>query len=135
MDDKALWRAYQTALIEVHPPTSEPFRFRVSDTLSPELSFAVLTAWNAGSSRKTESMNRQANAELAQRIDLLAIPRWPAINAPETDWKEESFAVIGISLDSAVALADHFGQNASYFVERGVPYLVARRDGIVQRWR
>ena len=48
--------------------------------------------------------------------------------------REESFAVLGLDRDEAWRLGEAFQQLAIYYIDRGVPLLVARRRGRVVTW-
>jgi hypothetical protein len=138
-----LWLAYRTCVIEVSPPGAAAVRFAIDPAVGgappvefPAATFAVITAWNPGSGepRPNERANRRANQQLAAHLDARLLERWPAVNAPGSRWREESFAVLGIELDEAHRIAEAFQQRALYYVDRGRPLLVARRRGRVVTW-
>lgn len=143
----ALWpifSAYRECVIELAPPGAPRVRFfidpasargRVPESF-PASTFAVITAWNPGSGepRPNERANRKANERLAAHLDARMVERWPAVNAPGSRWREESFAVLGIDLDEAWRIGEAFGQQAIYYVDRGRPLLTARRRGRVVSW-
>lgn len=62
------------------------------------------------------------------------VEKWPATNAPGSRFAEESFAVLGLDRDEAWRLGEAFQQLAIYYVDRGVPLLIARRRGRVVAW-
>jgi Protein of unknown function (DUF3293) len=140
----ALWRAYRECHIELHPPGGAAVEFWIDPALGgappvefPAATFAVLTAWNPGSGepRPNERANRRANEQLARHLDARLLARWPATNAPGSRWREESFAVLGIDLDEALRIGEAFQQRAIYYVDRGIPLLVARRRDRMTMWR
>jgi hypothetical protein len=141
--DWQLWTAYRSCVIEISPPGSPPVRFCIDPALSglpprafPVSTFAVITAWNPGSGepRPHDRANRRANERLAAHLDARMVDRWPAVNAPGSRWREESFCVLGIELDEAWRIGEAFQQRAIYYVERGRPFLVARLRERVSRW-
>jgi Protein of unknown function (DUF3293) len=139
------WMAYRRCVIEVSPPGGALVRFRLehapgAETVAPPTfpatTFAVITAWNPGGEpRPNETLNRRANDRLAAHLDARMVQRWPASNAPGSRWREASFAVLGLELDEAWRLGEAFQQQAIYYIDRGVPLLVARRRGRVVTWK
>jgi hypothetical protein len=141
--DWQLWMAYRACVIELQPPGERPVRFCIDPTLPgatptrfPASTFAVITAWNPGSGepRPDDRANRRANQRLAAHLDARMVERWPAVNAPGSRWREESFCVLGIDLDEACRIGEAFQQRAVYYVEQGRPFLVARRRDRIARW-
>lgn len=134
------WMGYRRSTIELSPPGSAPVRLRIdgpgaAPTSLPASTFAILTAWNPGGvERPNERANRRAQEQLARHLDARMVERWPAINAPGSRYREESFAVLGLDLDEAWRLAEAFQQRAIYYIDRGRPLLVARRRGRVVSW-
>jgi len=138
------WMAYRRCVIEVSPPGGAPVRFRIDTHAGaakvppptfPATTFAVITAWNPGGEpRPNETLNRRANDRLAAHLDARMVQRWPATNSPGSRWREASFAVLGLDLDEAWRLGEAFQQRAIYYVDRGVPLIVARRRGNVVKW-
>ncbi|MFM8531503.1 MAG: DUF3293 domain-containing protein [Ilumatobacteraceae bacterium] len=80
----------------------------------------VITAWNPGAERPGEQENRRRNETL--RADLAAItdPVLPALGTSTDDahpgepHSEESWAVIGLDLDDALALGARYDQDANF---------------------
>jgi hypothetical protein len=138
------WMAYRRCNIEVSPPGGPPVRFRIDVAPSadkappptfPATTFAVITAWNpGGEARGNPQLNRRAQDRLAAHLKARMVERWPAVNAPGTRFAEESFAVLGLDRDEAWRLGEAFQQLAIYYVDRGVPLLIARRRGRVVAW-
>lgn len=134
------WMGYRRAIIEVRPPAVAPVRFKIDGTPTPPptfpaSTFAVITAWNpGGEQRGNPALNTRAQERLAAHLDARMVERWPAVNAPGTRFREESFAVLGLDLDEAWRLGEAFGQRAIYYLDRGTPLLVARRRGRVVTW-
>jgi hypothetical protein len=139
----AIWEAYRTCAIELRPPNSPPVRFAIDPAVPgtppaqfPASTLAVITAWNPGSGepRPNPRANIRANERLAAHLDARMVERWPAVNAPKTRWEEESFCVLGLSLDEAWRLGEAFQQRAIYYVDQGRPFLVGRRRGRIATW-
>ena len=134
------WMAYRRCMIEVRPPGAAPVRFRIEGPkgpppIFPASTFAVITAWNpGGEARGNPQLNRRANERLAAHLSARMVEKWPAINAPGSRFAEESFAVLGLDRDEAWRLGEAFQQIAIYYVDRGVPLLIARRRGRVVAW-
>jgi hypothetical protein len=136
------WAAYRTCVIELHPPGAEAVKFRIDPALGgipptefPAATLAVITAWNpGGEQRPNDKVNRRANERLAAHLDARMVERWPAINAPGSRWREESFCVLGIDLEEAWRIGEAFQQRAIYYVEQGRPFLVSRRRGKIVTW-
>jgi hypothetical protein len=134
------WMAYRRCMIEVSPPGTPPVRFRIEGPKGPPptfpaSTFAVITAWNPGGEpRPNETLNRRATERLAAHLDARMAERWPATNAPGSRFREQSFAVLGLDRDEAWRLGEAFQQLAIYYIDRGVPLLVARRRGRVVAW-
>jgi hypothetical protein len=139
------WMGYRRCVLEVAPPGAAPVRFCIDRGVStrdsdgaipfPASTFAIITAWNPGGEpRPNERANRRANERLAAHLDARMVERWPAINDPDTRWREESFAVLGLDLAEAWRLGEAFQQRAIYYIDRGRPLLVARRRGNVVAW-
>jgi len=76
--------------------------------------WALVTAWNPGSLPCDESLNRQWQARLQQRLAQLGQPHFPALHrSPAGDWPdEESFLLIDPPPGRAAALGQAFGQVA-----------------------
>ena len=143
------WMGYRRCVIEVTPPREAMVRFRIDHAGAsggtagpkgapptfPASTFAVITAWNPGGEpRPNERANKRANERLAAHLDARMVERWPASNAPGSRWREESFAVLGLDRDEAWRLGEAFQQLAIYYIDRGVPLLIARRRGRVVTW-
>jgi hypothetical protein len=122
------------------PGANAPTKFRIEGPKAPPpefpaSTFALITAWNPGGvERGNPALNRRANERLAAHLDARMVERWPAVHAPGSRWREESFAVLGLDLDEAWRLGEAFQQRAIYYIDRGTPLLVARRRGRVVKW-
>jgi Protein of unknown function (DUF3293) len=85
----------------------------------------VLTAWNPGHERLPHAANAHANRRLEARIR----GRGPTVfeargESPDGDHAEDSFAVIGLSRDAAVALGREFRQAAIFELIDGMQIVV-----------
>lgn len=76
--------------------------------------FAIITAYNPGSSATAEARNAERQAQLEGALLANGFPVLPAQNIPDAgDWPvEESCFVGGLSSAEACALAADYGQNA-----------------------
>jgi len=135
------WMGYRKCVLELEPPGGAKVRFRIEGGTEaapaefPASTFAVITAWNPGGhERPNERANRRANEQLAAQLDARMVERWPAVNAPGSRWREESFAVLGLDVEEAWRVGEAFQQRAIYYVDHGRPLLVARRRGRVVTW-
>lgn len=110
---------YRDALYEVDLPTGTII-FRIGEAAPDELPvpLALVTAFNPGTSRPCEEINRAANLHLQAEI---ARRGWPSFVARGRDAAathiEPSFAIPDISREDALALARQFGQAAIVFVD------------------
>ncbi|MGR5502386.1 DUF3293 domain-containing protein [Vibrio sp. DNB22_10_4] len=86
-------------------------------------SYAVITAFNPRSRKLSDEENCIKNRELEQN---LADFHHVSVNVgdPSFEWVEASFAV-DISFSQACELAQKYEQNAIYWVENGVLFLVS----------
>ncbi len=106
----ALWDAYLQSF----------FRFETRWDVS---SYAVITAWNPYSKLRSKEENRISNRELEKRLKHAKyVP--VTVGDSRFEWNEASFAA-EISLELAISIAKEFHQNAIYYVEDGVLFLVA----------
>lgn len=79
-------------------------------------SYAFITAWNPYSKEVLNSENQAANQELEKLIATFSFYKGFGIPSNEKDWKgEESYFVMGISLEEATSLGQQFKQNAIVF--------------------
>lgn len=97
---------------------------RVSLSLEPRVH--VITAWNPGDDRPTRAENNAANERL--RVDLVKRGLNPmrAIGAdPDSDHFEESWAVVGLSDESARAIGAAYGQVAVFRLANDIQTVMA----------
>lgn len=107
-----LWQAYQDTL------------FLLTQQLSIDSSFAIITAHNPLGRIMTPCQNRLLDSKLQQEINTLSVP-YRALVGTAADRKhmEKSWAVM-LSRQDAIKLGFKFNQNAIYFVDEGDLYLV-----------
>lgn len=107
-----LWQCYQNPL------------FLLTQALSCDFPFAIITAHNPAATLLTPSQNRLLDRQLLREIELLMCPYRALIGAaPDLSHMEKSWATL-IDKDTAVALGFKFNQLAIYFVENGELSLV-----------
>ena len=114
------WAAYRAAVVDVEPPGGEPFRIVPAPPGTAGLwptgllpPVVVVTAWDPGSVRRDEGVNRARHDELVAELDSLGVTWWPATGRePHSDLHEEGVAVSGLSVPDALALGRRDGQAA-----------------------
>lgn len=107
-----LWQCYQTPL------------FLLTQALSCDFPFAVITAHNPASKRFSPSKNRLLDRQLLRDIESLSSPYRALVGAaPDLSYMEKSWAVF-IDRTMALQLGKKFNQYAIYMVERGCVSLV-----------
>jgi hypothetical protein len=121
---------YRATTYRVFVPRAEPIDLRI-DEPSAALdvlldgenvrTWAFITAWNPGSRQLPREENDKRQAALASSIERHSWRFLNGVGIPaRQDWQaEESFLVLGISSEAALALAKRFGQNAIVAGERG----------------
>lgn len=127
--DPDLRAVYEAAIYEVHFP-GRTVHFRVGDPApEPVEPFAIITAWNPGHERPSRAENDAANQRLEadlraaglrylrslsfERTPELPTPEGPNVPTPEElHHAEPGFAVFGIDIEAALALARRYRQAA-----------------------
>lgn len=85
---------------------------------------AFITAWNPRSDPTPRELNDARNQRLRADIEALGLRALAAEGIGPTGWREESFLVLGPTLEQARDLAKRYDQNAIVFVgEDEVPKL------------
>jgi hypothetical protein len=89
-------------------------------------SSAYLTAWNPASEALSKEENGSRNASLRREVESLGLEVLDGEGrSPKRDWCEESFLILGLERDRALALARKCGQVAFLHAGiDGVPELV-----------
>jgi len=78
----------------------------------------VITAWNPGDDRPADAQNEAANSLLLSDLEVLETRVLPALGSdPSSDHAEKSWAVTGISEESAIELGVKYGQVAIFRLE------------------
>ena len=112
---RGLEAAYVSARYEVRFEDGRTVVFRIGEPVV-ELAgetFALITAFNPGSSRRAAEWNAEANARLETRLRDLGFAYVPGRGmSSDGTHIEPSFAVFDITRDAALALARDFGQAA-----------------------
>ncbi len=120
-----LLATYSATLVEIELPTGRltlpPVAAPALPDLPAELDGAfIITAWNPRSRRLELEENQARNAALAHQLQALNAEVWPAVGRDRLDrWREESYAVSGITLEQALELGRDFEQNAIFEVQPG----------------
>ena len=75
----------------------------------------VLTVWNPGDSRFSVDENRARQVALESELSGMTAGFWPAVGwAEDSNQREESVAVTGVTESEAVALGARYGQVALF---------------------
>ncbi|MCB1692396.1 MAG: DUF3293 domain-containing protein [Pseudomonadales bacterium] len=87
---------------------------------------AFITAWNPASDPLSLDENYDRQAGLLSEIESLRLNYFVGRGEdPGGEWYEESYFVLGVTMEQAKGLAEQFGQNAFVWVPpSGVPELV-----------
>jgi len=86
----------------------------------------VLTGWNPGDARPSRAENDAANQRLFDRLVTLGCKPVKAVGAdPDSEHFEESWAVAGLSDESARAIGAVYGQVAVFRIANGVQTVLA----------
>ncbi|MFQ6370792.1 DUF3293 domain-containing protein [Shewanella sp. YIC-542] len=98
--------------------------FLLSQPISDGVSFAIITAHNPLGEVLTPSQNRLRDRALQQDIAQLQVPYRMIVGAaPDLSHMEKSWALF-TSRPQALQLATKYQQNAFYYVNCGVVYLI-----------
>lgn len=117
---------YREAIYEVDLP-SGTVGLRVGDPPPPGLPqpLAIVTAYNPGTERPGEAANRAANRRMAAEITRRGWESLPARGRNQSGTHvEPSFALVGVSRENAVGLAEIFGQAAIVYIGSGTVELL-----------
>lgn len=116
--DAYLWRAYSEICIEF-----------ITEWDSEN--YVIITAWNPQSRKLSNELNRIKNLDLEQRLKIYDYQNVKVGN-PSFSWVEDSFAV-EMTLAQGCELAQKYQQNAIYWVENGVLFLVSCDESQTQK--
>src|SRR5690554_1300934 len=111
-------------------PAYRQVRFRIGP---PEVklpaTFAIITAWNPDGRPTALEANQGANDRLRARLDEGEGQWFPVTGgSPDFVHVEPGFGVAGITRDGAVAFGREFRQEAIFWVEGDVVFLVSCKD-------
>ncbi|MCF1428383.1 MAG: DUF3293 domain-containing protein [Shewanella sp.] len=108
----SLWQYYQQSV------------FLLTQQLSPQSSFAIVTACNPMGSNLSACQNRLNDRKLQAEIDQLKVPYRLVIGgSPDLVHLERSWALL-CDRDTGVALGHRFNQLGIYFVENNQLHLL-----------
>jgi|GEM_PF-2040090 hypothetical protein len=86
-----------------------------------EQSVTLVTAWNPGSKELPLSLNQQANRDLEQSLrdeELAFAAAWGgSLPGVEPVWREDGFAVFGLTRMEAAELGEAWGQKAVVWLD------------------
>ncbi|MCF4173986.1 DUF3293 domain-containing protein [Vibrio sp. McD22-P3] len=116
--DAHLWRAYSEIRIEFI-------------TEWDCKNYVIITAWNPQSRKLSNELNCIKNLDLEQRLKIYDYQNVKVGN-PSFSWVEDSFAV-EMTLTQGCELAQKYQQNAIYWVENGVLFLVSCDESQTQK--
>ncbi len=106
--------------------------FVPADAAARNGAFHVVTAWNPGSRRMSEGVNRKRSRRLRETLLARSLNWRPAIGAsPDGAWQEESYAVWGLSRPEAVELGRSFQQKAVFEVDLTAVFVISCTDSAV----
>jgi hypothetical protein len=95
----------------------------------------VITAWNPGDDRPSAEENHRRDQELHLRLQGMGLELVRAIGSdPDSDHREEGWAVVGLSDDEARSVGTEFDQVAVFRLASGVQS-VLWCDGTLERSR
>ncbi len=117
---QTLEATYASAHYEVRLEDGRTVAIRIGEP-TPELAsetFALITAFNPGSTTRTEKWNQEANARLEARLRSLGSAYLAGRGmSPDGSHVEPSFAIFDITREASLALAREFGQAAIVWFE------------------
>ncbi len=127
MTRACLARAYENAVYVAElPPGRVEFRLHASPRgPAPATPLAIITAWNPGVERPSETANKEANLRLESALEEARWPYYPASGRSEDGTHAEpSYAVAGIDPAAALDLARAFRQAAVFYWDGREPSLL-----------
>ena len=102
-----LWQAYQHSV------------FLLTQAISLQSSFAIVTAFNPMGKNLSNSQNLLCDRRLQATINTLKVPYRQVVGAsPDLNHMEKSW-VLFCDLDTGIKLGHEFNQLAIYYVEKG----------------
>jgi hypothetical protein len=118
-----LEEVWTTVLLEVEHPTEVRTPAHVAGDHGATVH--VITAWNPASSVVDPGDNRIADDELRGLLVEAAVVHERCTGSnPDGSWREEGWAVVGLSRAEAIELGRRFGQDAIYEVTSDLLHIV-----------
>ncbi len=143
--DNALFDAYRNTQYVVEPfgrggglrfelrvgERNPAFELLVADEETSPTTWAMLTAYNPGSQKRSNRENQAAHRRLKRLLEKCSARVWVGHGSSEDGtWSEPMWVAAGIALENALELGRQFGQNAVLFGEVGGPArLLVSDDG------
>jgi hypothetical protein len=91
----------------------------------------VITAWNPGDERPSSEINEARNQELRAEISARGLEALEALGSdPNSPHAEKSWAVVGMTDDTAIELGRKYGQVAVFFITRARQWVL----GCLAEW-
>ena len=91
----------------------------------------VITAWNPGDERPSSEINEARNQELRAEISARGLEALEALGSdPNSSHSEKSWAVVGMTDDTAIELGRKYGQVAVFFITRARQWVL----GCLAEW-
>ena len=105
------WTSYRTAVVDMVPPTGEPFRITPAQPGTTgtwpegvEPPVFVVTAWDPDSVPLDPGLNRSRHRRLVTELERLGVTWWPAVGRDaRSAHAEEGVAVAGLDEERARA--------------------------------
>ena len=119
-----LEEVWATVLLEVEHPRPGQTPTHVAE--EHDAIVHVITAWNPSSTLVDEIRNAEADDLLrAELVALDAVLHRCTGSNPDGSWREEGWAIVGLTRDDALAVGRRYGQDAIY---------EATKDGLLIVW-
>lgn len=121
-------KAYTATDFQVYPSAKKVVSIRVNQKnkvldqfLEAANTWAFITAWNPKSEALSPIENKQRNELLVEEVKKRSFIYFPGAGVPDDDnWSpEDSFLIVDISKEAAIALGKKYRQNAIVFGEVG----------------
>lgn len=91
-----------------------------------------ITGWNPASQAHDDATNAAANQRMATEFATLGVTTLHHVGrSPDAAWSEDGFFALGLPVETAITIAERFGQFAIVVARLGVPAeLVITRIGL-----
>ncbi len=98
---------------------------------SHDVQIHVITAWNPGDERPSSEINEARNEQLCSEISAIGLEALEALGSdPNSPHAEKSWAVVGMTDDTAIELGRKYGQVAVFFITRARQWVL----GCLAEW-